>query len=93
MGYYGSDLLEKMEGTWHRTEDGLYLLELTPVVIHEDTGVLTYLYQGVYQLRAAKDGSLIHAGLKDGPPLFSYLDTPDLTLYAGDYYDIPVQYP
>lgn len=93
MGYYGSDLLEKMEGTWHRTEDGLYLLELTPVVIHEDTGVLTYLYQGVYQLRAAEDGSLIHAGLKDGPPLFSYLDTPDLTLYPGDYYDIPVQYP
>ena len=100
MGYYRSELIEKMEGTWREADESFgedaYYLELVPMVLDENTGALTYIHQSVFRLRLAEDGRLIRADLLDGLPLFQGISGTSLLMYHHEsysiLYDFPIQY-
>lgn len=82
--YYGSTLLEVLEGTWTPGEDNTYALDLTFTGGSRYEDFPAYDYHGVTKLVRAEDGSAIRADWVSGTPLFHFFSDTRLVLYRYD---------
>lgn len=93
-GIYGSDSLERLEGTWEPSKDkGSYILKLTSTgnIRGEDPYVLT----SFQQLQCNEDRSALQARWIGATQLFHFYKHYTLIMYRYDddaiYYEIPMQ--
>lgn len=94
-GYYGSTLLEQLEGTWQPTENqGDYLLRLVPTggSLHEEE-IDYYEFVGTISAKYTKDGTAIKIKCDGEIDLFRNYGDAELVMYRiesdSDYYSVP----
>lgn len=93
-GIYGSDILERLEGTWEPGEDkGIYILKLTST--GNVRGKDPYDLTSIQQLRCSEDGTALQARWSGATQLFHFYKHYTMIMYRYDddamYYEIPVQ--